>query len=70
MRTLDLWPLSQSEIEGTEGDWLEGFWTGSIVASCKCGIQKQRLIHRMLRSGDSVLSVAPDLHALRASAHW
>jgi predicted AAA+ superfamily ATPase len=70
MRVLDLWWLSQSDIEGTEGDWLEGFWTGSIVASCKGGIQKQALIHRMLRSGDSVLSVAPDLHALRVSAHW
>ena len=70
MRVLDLWWLSQSDIEGTEGDWLEGFWTDSIVASCKGGIQKQGLIHRMLRSVDSVLSVAPDLHALRVSAHW
>ena len=51
MRVLDLWPLSQSEIEGTGGDWLETFWSGSIVTSCKSGTEKDLLIQRMLRGG-------------------
>lgn len=51
MRMLDLWPLSQSEIEGTGGDWLAGFWNGSIVSSFQSGTEKQGLIQRMIRGG-------------------
>jgi hypothetical protein len=51
MRMFDLWPLSQSEIEGTGGDWLAGFWNGSIVSSFQSGTEKQGLIQRMIRGG-------------------
>jgi uncharacterized protein len=51
MRVLDLWPLSQAEMHGTSSGGLECFWNGAIVHSCKDAIERQALIHRMLRGG-------------------
>lgn len=51
MRMLDLLPLSQSEIAGGGGTWLDGLWDGSIE---KCGANawtKADLHGRILRGG-------------------
>lgn len=51
MRTLDLLPLSQSEIAGGAGTWIEELWEGTMAKRVAADWEKPDLPDRILRGG-------------------
>jgi predicted AAA+ superfamily ATPase len=51
MRMLDLLPLSQSEIAGGTGAWLDALWDGTLAKAGTKGWEKPELLNGILRGG-------------------
>ena len=51
MRMLDLLPLSQSEIAGGTGAWLDALWDGTLAKQQTKGWEKPDLLNGILRGG-------------------
>jgi predicted AAA+ superfamily ATPase len=52
MRMLDLWPLSQSEIAGGTGAWIDELWDGSLAKERGTKVwEKPDLLNGILRGG-------------------